>query len=103
MSRNTETYDIEDHELERFKREIKKEAYSLFDNYNFWNELNIRKEEYLALQARPNTEFFMVRIQSECKKMRTRKNSVFGLFSRSEGLSCNKNLTQGDERVTQLF
>ena len=64
MSRNTETYDIEDHELERFKREIKKEAYSLFDNYNFWNELNIRKEEYLALQARPNTEFFMVRIFS---------------------------------------
>ena len=70
MSRNTETYDIEDHELERFKREIKKEAYSLFDNYNFWNELNIRKEEYLALQAGPNTEFFMVRIFSYSIRMR---------------------------------
>ena len=26
---------IKDHELEKFKTEIKKEAYSLFDNYNF--------------------------------------------------------------------
>ena len=32
----------------------------------------------------PNTEFFLVRIQSECGKIRTRKNSVFGHFSRSE-------------------
>ena len=39
---------IEDHELEKLKTEIKKEAYSSFDNYNFWNELNINKEEYLA-------------------------------------------------------
>ena len=31
----------------------------------------------------PNTEFFLVHIQSECGKMRTRKNSVFGHFSRS--------------------
>ena len=38
----------------------------------------------------PNTEFFLVRIfpeslrfQSECGKTRTRKNSVFGLFSRT--------------------
>ena len=27
--------------------------------------------------------FFLVRIQSECGKIRTRKNSVFGHFSRS--------------------
>ena len=33
---------IEDHE--KVKTEIKKEAYSSFDNYNFWNELNISKE-----------------------------------------------------------
>ena len=72
MSRNTETYDIEDHELERFKREIKKEAYSLFDNYNFWNELNIRKEEHLALQARPNTEFFMVRMRENADQKKLR-------------------------------
>ena len=25
--------------------------YSLFDNYNFWNELNISKEEFLALKG----------------------------------------------------
>ena len=33
----------------------------------------------------PNTEFFMVRIfrHSDCGKIRTRKNSVFGHFSRS--------------------
>ena len=31
----------------------------------------------------PNTEFFLVRIQSEYRKIRTRNNSVFGRFSRS--------------------
>ena len=41
---------IEDHEIEKVKTEIKKEAYSSFDNYNFWNELNISKEEFLALK-----------------------------------------------------
>ena len=30
-----------------------------------------------------NTELFLVRIQSECGKIRTRKNSLFGRFSRS--------------------
>ena len=30
-----------------------------------------------------NTELFLVRIQSECGKIRARKNSVFGHFSRS--------------------
>ena len=33
------------------KTEIKKEAYSSFDNYNFWTELNINKEKYLALKS----------------------------------------------------
>ena len=42
---------IEDHELEKVKTETKKEAYSSFDNYNFWNELNISKEEFLALKG----------------------------------------------------
>ena len=42
---------IEDHELEKVKTAIKKEAYSSFDNYNFWNELNISKEEFLALKG----------------------------------------------------
>ena len=31
----------------------------------------------------PNTEFFVVRIQSECGKIRTRKKSIFAHFSRS--------------------
>ena len=32
----------------------------------------------------PNMELFLVRIQSECAKIRTRSYSVFGQFSRSE-------------------
>ena len=31
----------------------------------------------------PNMEFFLVRIQSEYGRIQTRKNSVFGQFSRS--------------------
>ena len=31
----------------------------------------------------PNTELFLVRIQSECGKIRTRNNPVFEHFSRS--------------------
>ena len=31
----------------------------------------------------PNTELFLVRIQSKCRKVRTRNNSVFGHFSPS--------------------
>ena len=42
---------IEDHELEKVKTGIKKEAYTSCDNYNFWNELNISKEELLALKG----------------------------------------------------
>ena len=42
---------IEDHEVENVETEIKKEAYSSFDNYNFWNELNTSKEEFLALKG----------------------------------------------------
>ena len=42
---------IEDHELEKVKTEIKKEVYMSLNNYNFWNELNISKEEFLALKG----------------------------------------------------
>ena len=38
-------------------------------------------------EKRPNMGFFLVRIQSECGKIRTRKNSVFGHFSRSVNVS----------------
>ena len=37
----------------------------------------------------PNTELFLIRIQSEYEKTRTRNNSVFGHFSRSEILLFN--------------
>ena len=40
----------EDHEFENKKTDIKKEAYLFFDNYKFWNELNICKEEHKALK-----------------------------------------------------
>ena len=42
---------IEDHELEKVKTEIKKETYSSFDNYSFWNEPNISKKTFLALKG----------------------------------------------------
>ena len=42
---------VEDHELEKVKTKINREAYSSFDNYNFWNELNISKEEFLELKG----------------------------------------------------
>ena len=41
---------IEDHELEQVRTEIKEEAYSLLDSYNFWNELNISNEEFFAIE-----------------------------------------------------
>ena len=42
---------IEDHKIEKVKTEIKRKEYSSFDNYNFWNKLNISKEEFLALKS----------------------------------------------------
>ena len=36
--------------LERLKVEIKRESFSSYDNYSFWDELNISKEEHLALK-----------------------------------------------------
>ena len=41
-------------------RQIKKEAYSLFDNYNFWNEINISKEEFLVLRGISNHEVIIL-------------------------------------------
>ena len=54
-----------------------------------------RKIEFSLREKCPNAELFLVRIlpysdfvslriQSECGKIRTRENSVFGNFSRSE-------------------
>ena len=40
----------------------------------------------IAYEKCPNTDFFLVRIQSKCGKMMTRKNSAFGHFSGNEKL-----------------
>ena len=37
--------------MERLKVEIKGEAFSSYDNYSFWDELNISKEEHVALKG----------------------------------------------------
>ena len=37
--------------MERLKVEIKREAFSSYDNYSFWDELNINKEENVALKG----------------------------------------------------
>ena len=53
-----------------------------FPGVSFENGENV---EYILREKSPNTEFFLVRIiQSECGKIQTRKNSVFGQFSRSD-------------------
>ena len=50
---------------------------------NFHTPEIIRKLYVTLREKCANTEFFLVRIQSEYRKLRTRKNSIFGHFSRS--------------------
>ena len=40
-----------DNILERLKVEIKREAFLSYDNYRFWDEVNISKEEHVALKG----------------------------------------------------
>ena len=40
---------VSDNILEQLKAEIKREAFSSHDNYSFWDERNISKEEHVAL------------------------------------------------------
>ena len=42
---------VSDNILEGLKVEIKREAFSLYDNYSFWDERNISKEEHVALKG----------------------------------------------------
>ena len=42
---------VSDNILERVKVKIKREAFSSYDNYSFWDELNISKEEHVALKG----------------------------------------------------
>ena len=73
----------------------------------------------LSLRDFPNTKFFLVRIflysdwirkftgnlriQSECKKIRTRKNSVFGHFSRSASRSKLETNWLSTNVIKQIF
>ena len=41
---------VSDNILEGLKVEIKREAFSLYDNYSFWDKRNISKEEHVALK-----------------------------------------------------
>ena len=68
---------LKEPENQRFLRDIQREH---------WNEIS----EDVQYEKCPNAEFFLVLfflypcIQSECGKTRTRKNAVFGHFSRSK-------------------
>ena len=42
---------VSDNILERLKVEIKREVFSSYDNYSFWDELNISKEEHVTLKG----------------------------------------------------
>ena len=64
------------------------------------------------LEKCQNTEFFLVRIyciQSEYRKIRTKKNSIFGHFSRSgkankrEDISNATQKTNADSCLTKFF
>ena len=48
---------------------------------------NSQKYQYYSLRKKcPNTEFFLLRIQSKYRKLGTRKNFVLGHFSRSDSV-----------------
>ena len=59
---------------------------------NFSSQKNIHKsiqqhDTQTLRENCPNTEFFLVRIQSKCGKIRSKKSFVFGHFSRCETMS----------------
>ena len=51
LFRDVAKQQVSDNILERLKVEIKREAFSSYDNYSFWDELNISKDEHVALKA----------------------------------------------------
>ena len=64
---------------------------------NFSSQKNIHKsiqqhDTQTLRENYPNTEFFLVRIQSKCGKIRSKKSFVFGHFSRSETMSLSVKL-----------
>ena len=61
---------IEDHEIEKVKTEFKKEAYSSFGNYNFWNKLNISKEEFFLQKVDKGNSVVLVNKAVNTKRMK---------------------------------
>ena len=51
LSRDVAKLPVSDNILERLKVEIKREVFSSYDNYSFWDELNISKEEHVTLKG----------------------------------------------------
>ena len=75
---------FEDHELEKVKTEIKKAAYSSFDNYNFWNELRISKDEFLALKGLSSNKDIILQ--------KAYKGNLFVLVNKSDYTKRKKDL-----------
>ena len=51
LSQDVAKLPVSDNILERLKVEIKREVFSSYDNYSFWDELNISKEEHVTLKG----------------------------------------------------
>ena len=51
---------VPDNILERLKVEIKREAFSSYDNYSSWDELNISKEKHVALKGLSTNNDFII-------------------------------------------
>ena len=51
LLRDVSKLPVPDNMLERLKFEIKREAFPSYDNYSFWDELNISKGEHAALKG----------------------------------------------------
>ena len=50
MFRDDAKLPVSDNILEWLKVEIKREVFSSYDNYSFWDQLNISKEGHMALK-----------------------------------------------------
>ena len=55
--------------LERIKVEIKGEAFSSYDNYSFWDELSISKEEHVALKGLSTNKDFIIKKLDKCSSV----------------------------------
>ena len=80
--------------LERLRVEIKREAFSLYDNYSFWDELNISKEEHVALKGLSTNKDFIIQ--------KFYHYSKFTKLDVKQGKE-NNSLLQQEDRLTNIF